>query len=230
MKKLIMLTFVFFLTACNSASLAVKPTTDINMSSLSYEADSQKIQIFDNRDNLEKKQGYVSKYFKGYRFGDAQLNFDRRLLLEQYLNKNLSTTANTKISLEEFTLYHVEPETVLVSTRKAGDPDFASGVEIALGGVIGGLLGEAIRAGESESYSNGNPYFLCTIKVKTQGKKVSIRYYLNQNYINELNPESPFSSEKYREGLKETVDVCLSRTAEKLASSSRFSGFSIVSR
>lgn len=230
MKKFVLLTSVFFLTACNSAFLAVKPIKEINMSSLSYPVKSQHIKIIDNRSDSEKEQGYVSEYFRGYRLGDTQLNFDRRLLLEQYLNAELSSASDTEISLEEFTLHHVEPETVYVSSRKSSDPDFALATAVAVGGALGGVLSEAIRASERTPHSNGDPYFLCTIKIKHQGKKASIRYYLNQDYVKELNPEDPFASEKYRQGLNKTVDVCLSKTADKLASDSRFQGFSLISR
>lgn len=230
MKQLLSLFPILLLTGCNAASLAVKPVSEVNLQQFSYNSENHSIQVVDSRPEEEKSAGYVSEYFKGYRLGDTQLGFDRRLLVQDYLNSSLTTEHAQSVSLENFTLHHVEPEAVLVSTRKADDPDYALGVQTAVGGVLGVLLGEAIGASQTETHSNGSPYFLCTMKIRTQGKKVSIRYYLAQDYVSELNPEQPFESEKYRQGLRATINECLVRTADKLASSSRFSGFSLVQR
>lgn len=228
MKKLFLLISTLFLTACNGPTLAVKPSGDVALDSYSYSPVSQQIKIVDNRSEESKKKGPSIKKLNGYRFGDAQLKLDRRLLLEEHLNTNIRIDTPTTISLEEFSLHHVEPEDIRVSTRKAGDPDWALGATIGIGGALGSLIGDALQSAQSETHSNGDPYFLCTIKVKAQGKKTNVRYYLDQDYFSELNPEKPFSSEKYRNGLQSTIDTCLEKIAEKVASTKRFSGFSLV--
>ncbi|WP_428036054.1 hypothetical protein [Amphritea sp.] len=224
-KKLFFLLPFLTIAGCTTASLQIKPTQNITLGTSEYVTEPSLIRVIDNRDNSERQSGYVSDYFKGYRLGDEQLNFDRRQLLENYLNAHLKTETPQAITLSTFTLHHVEPETVLVSSRKLGDPDYALGVESVVGGALGAVLGEAIRAGESTSYKNGDPYFLCTIKLITQGQKTSIRHYKAQNYYAELNPENPFASERYTSGLRATLNSCLEKTANKLANSKKFSGF-----
>lgn len=226
MKQLLSVLSVLFLTGCNLASLAVKPVADVNLEGFSYSDENQTIKVVDNRPAEEKSAGYVSEYFYGYRLGDTQLGFDRQIVLQEHLNANLITDQSQVVSLESFTLHHVEPQTAVI--EKGPDSTArTAGLQGAFG-AAGLALGLFLEEKTTELHSNGDPYFLCTVKIRTQGKKVSIRYYLTQDYVSELNPEQPFESEKYRQGLRATIDECLVRTADKLASSSRFKGFSLA--